>query len=216
MKGGWEVGRLLNAIYKSTKPGWFDSFSFKHWFVDLILLAVTNKDGPIFVFGDNLSPHFCEESVCLAKEHNVYFIMLPANVTSWLQILGMAVFGPMKRMWMNILKKWRMESKRVGKSQRRFFHLSCEGSTQRSEKQLATILCLGFWVVAFGLWTMMQLWRNFQREQLKHCDAEETNISLNETLIKLLKENCGCSNQQKLEGRKEGLEECSLIKQHYG
>ena len=38
--------------------GWFYSFTFKRWFVDLFLPSVVDKDGPIFLFEDNLGSHF--------------------------------------------------------------------------------------------------------------------------------------------------------------
>ena len=38
--------------------GWFYSFTFKRWFFDLFLPSVVDKDGPIFLFGDNLGSHF--------------------------------------------------------------------------------------------------------------------------------------------------------------
>ena len=40
--------------------------------MDLFLPAVADKDGPIFLFGDNLSSHFCPELVHLVKEQNVF------------------------------------------------------------------------------------------------------------------------------------------------
>ena len=44
--------------------GWFDSFTFKRWFVELWLV---NAD-----------------LVKLTKEKSVYFVMLPANATNWI------------------------------------------------------------------------------------------------------------------------------------
>ena len=53
--------------------GWFDSFTFKRWFVDLFLPSVVNKDGPIFLFGDNLGSHFSTDLVKLAKEFTLLY-----------------------------------------------------------------------------------------------------------------------------------------------
>ena len=79
--------------------GWFDSFTFKRWFVDLFLPSVVNKDGPIFLSGDNLGSYFNADLVKLAKENSVYFVMFPANATNWIQVLDMLVFGPIKCSW---------------------------------------------------------------------------------------------------------------------
>ena len=85
--------------------GWFDSFTFKRWFVDLFLPSVVDKDGPIFLFGDNLGSHFSADLVKFAKENSIHFVMLPANATNWIQVLDMSVFGRMKHSWHKILRK---------------------------------------------------------------------------------------------------------------
>ena len=82
---GWRKNGPPGALYESTDSGWFDSFTFRRWFLDLFLPSVKGKEGPIYLFGDNLSSHFSPELVEAALKHNVKFIMLIANATNWLQ-----------------------------------------------------------------------------------------------------------------------------------
>lgn len=91
-----------HAVYDCTKSGWFDSASFKIWFLEVLLPSTRCKRGPVVIFGDNLSSHF------------IYFVMLLANATNWLQVLDVAVFGPMKRSWRTVLLEWRMTTRRHG------------------------------------------------------------------------------------------------------
>ena len=111
---GWEENGPEGAVYDCTESGWFDSNSFKVWFTHLFLPSVADRRGPILLFGDNLTSHFSWELVMLARKHQVYFVMLIANGTNWLQVLDVAVFAPMKRSWRLILTKWRNASRRVG------------------------------------------------------------------------------------------------------
>ena len=94
--------------------GWFDSFTFKRWFFDLFLLSVVDKDGPIFLFGDNLGSHLNADLVKLAKENSIHFVMLPANATNWIQVLDMSVFGPMKLHGTKFWEKWWQETQQTG------------------------------------------------------------------------------------------------------
>jgi hypothetical protein len=113
---GWTENGPKEAIYDCTESGWFDSSSFKTWFVEVLLPSTRLKRGPIVLYGDNLSSHFSWELVSLAKRHRIYFVMLLANATNWLQVLDVAVYGPMKRTWRTVLLEWRMTTRRQGKT----------------------------------------------------------------------------------------------------
>ena len=47
--------------------------------------------------------------------------MLWPNATQWLQVLDVAVFGPMKRSWPVVLDDWKKESRRGGSFDKRHF-----------------------------------------------------------------------------------------------
>ena len=68
---------------------------FKIWFTHLFLSSIKDRTGPVLLFGDNLSSHFSWELVELARKHQVYFVMIIANATNWLQVLDVSVFAPM-------------------------------------------------------------------------------------------------------------------------
>ena len=94
--------------------GWFDSLTFKRWFVDLFLPSVVDKDEPIFLFGDNLGSHISADLVKLAKEISIHFVMPLENATNWIQVLDVSVFGPMKHSSGKVLKKLQQETRRTG------------------------------------------------------------------------------------------------------
>ena len=133
--------------------GWFDSFTFKRWFVDLFLPSVVDKDGPIFLFGDNLGSHFSADLVKFAKENSIHFVMLPANATNWIQVLDMSVFVPvkMKCSWCKILKKWQQETRRTGDIPKEAFPLLL----RKLEIDVNQTVSSNFWVSL--LWSFITL-----------------------------------------------------------
>ena len=88
---------LYKIILSFDLSCWFDSLIFKSRFVDLVLPSVVDKDGPTFLFGDNLEPHFSSDLIKLVNENSIYFVMLPIIATNWIQVFDMLVFGPIKR-----------------------------------------------------------------------------------------------------------------------
>ena len=67
--------------------------------------------GTKVLIGDNLSSHFTPEVVISAQQNYLYFTSLPTNSTNLMQPLDVAVYGPLKRAWREVLFKWRRESK---------------------------------------------------------------------------------------------------------
>jgi hypothetical protein len=66
------------------------------------------------LIGDNLAAHLSPVVTELCEENNVRFIFLPENSTHLLQPLDVAVFGPMKRKWKEVLTAWKEECARKG------------------------------------------------------------------------------------------------------
>ena len=201
---GWTKNGPAGAIYDSTQSGWFDSYTFHRWFMDLFLPSVRGREGPFFLFGDNLGSHFSPEVVELAKEHNICFIMLIANANNWLQVLDVAVVGPMKRMWRDVLSAWRSEFRRTGDISKEIFPSLMEKLDRKVRETVSENLKSGF--RACGIYPLDR------NEALKRLPdyannstliLEECTNALNETLIELLKENRGCSEKQKLERGKK-------------
>ena len=194
---GWVEGGPRNAVYDSSVSGWFDSYTFKRWFIDVLLPAVEDREGKKFLFGDNLSSHFSPELVEIAKEKQVIFIMLLPNETNWMQILDVAVFGPMKRSWWTILKHWRMESKQIGDIPKTVFPSLLRQLDLAVHNTVKENLISGFRTCSIWPLNSNSVLDRLPEKQADNSSPEETNISLNETLIELLKENRGHSKGQK-------------------
>ena len=128
--------------------GWFYSFTFKRWLVDLFLPSVVKKDGPIFLFGDNLGSHF---SAQLTKENSIHFVMLSANATNWIQVLDMSVFVPVKCSWCKILKKWQQETRQTCDNPKEAFPLLL----RKLEIDVNQTVSCNFWVSL--LWSFITL-----------------------------------------------------------
>ena len=84
----------------------FDSLIFKSRFVDLVLPSVVDKDGPTFLFGDNLESHFSSDLIKLVNENSIYFVMLPIIATNYSTCRYLVQLnGNDKKFWINGDKK---------------------------------------------------------------------------------------------------------------
>ena len=193
---GWTWNGPKDAVYASTESGWFDSETFKTWFVQCFLPAVESKEGPIVLLGDNLGSHFSAELVALAKQKNVHFVMLIANATNWLQVLDVSVFAPMKRAWRTILSNWRTEMRRTGDIPKTVFPSLLARLDSKIRETVSKNLISGFRSTG-----ICPLNREVALQKLpggkKELSKDDSDSSINETLIGLLKENRGCSDEQK-------------------
>ena len=104
-------GGPSGTIYDATESGWFESRTFLRWFHECFLAVAKKLPGTKVLTGDNLLSHFTPEVVISAQQNNIYFTSLPTNSTNLMQPLDVAVYGPMKRAWREVLFKWRRESK---------------------------------------------------------------------------------------------------------
>jgi hypothetical protein len=59
------------------------------------------------LLGDNLAAHLSPYVTSLCEENNIRFCFLPENSTHILQPLDVAVFGPLKRRWRDVLEEWK-------------------------------------------------------------------------------------------------------------
>lgn len=106
----WTEGGPKNTRYNRSKSGWFDSHCFNDWFESIFIRGIKHLNGTKVLIGDNLSSHFSERVLTLARENDVRFICLLANSTHLLQPLDVAFYGPMKRHWRSILDDWKTKS----------------------------------------------------------------------------------------------------------
>ena len=115
----WTLGGPTNAVYDVSKSGWFDSRTFEMWFLKVFLANVnvssrTTSTNPIFLIGDDLPSHFSVSVINECLKYNIVFVTMPAKFTHLCQPLDVAVFGPAKRAWRQILDGWRKESRSKG------------------------------------------------------------------------------------------------------
>ncbi|CAH2101609.1 unnamed protein product [Euphydryas editha] len=80
---------------------------FDDWFKTIVLPWANSRDGVKLVIGDNLASHLCVETIQLCQNHNIRFAFLPKNATHLTQPLDVAFFGPMKRLWREILTNYK-------------------------------------------------------------------------------------------------------------
>ena len=70
-----------SAVYGSSSSGWFNSFLFERWFLEVFMVYVdkvrTDPAEKVCLIGDSLGSHFNGSLVQVAKEKNVVFCMLP-------------------------------------------------------------------------------------------------------------------------------------------
>ena len=104
----WTMNGPKGARYNRTKSGWFDEATFEDWFFSMMLLQLKKQDGKKVIIGDNLSSHLSESVVQACKENNISFLSLLPNATHMLQPLDVAFFAPLKKLWRNLLREWRI------------------------------------------------------------------------------------------------------------
>ena len=181
---GWVQGGLQGTIYDCTKSGWFDSGTFKIWFFKIFMEKVKKNPGKYVLFGDNLASHFNINVVKAAEQNNVHFIMLPPNATHLLQPHDVAVFFSLKRAWRIILDEWKKEVQTEGSCNKKYFPSLLKRLVNTQGESMKINLQSGF--RACGI---CPLDPNEPLSKLPSLDVSESNSSLNETLIDLLKKN---------------------------
>ncbi|XP_072949784.1 uncharacterized protein [Epargyreus clarus] len=103
----WCENGPKNARYNRTKSGWFDMTCFDDWFKTIVLPWANSRHGVKLVIGDNLAWHLSVEIIKLCQNQNIRFVFLPKNATHLTQPLDVAFFGPMKRIWREILTNYK-------------------------------------------------------------------------------------------------------------
>ena len=82
------------------------------WFTKLFFPAVEEmvQTGPVVLFLDGHQSHAALPLIELAKDHGVILYALPPHTTHLLQPLDVGVFAPLKQVWSQVLKKYKMET----------------------------------------------------------------------------------------------------------
>jgi hypothetical protein len=108
----WTEGGPPNTRYNRSHSGWFDLHCFSDWFETVFVRSTSGLSGRKVIIGDNLSSHFSETVLSLAKDNNISFTCLPPNSTHLAQPLDVAFYGPLKRSWRIVLDEWKTSQKK--------------------------------------------------------------------------------------------------------
>jgi len=108
----WTEGGPAHTRYNRSHSGWFDLHCFSDWFETVFVKNVSRLSGRKVIIGDNLSSHFREKVLSLAKENGISFVCMPPNATHLAQPLDVAFYGPLKRSWRVMLDEWKTSQKK--------------------------------------------------------------------------------------------------------
>lgn len=100
---GWGIGK--------TENGWMTYVTFYEYFTNVFNPYLEEKEikKPVIVFLDGHVSHMSYHLSIFCKEHQIILCCLPPNATHLLQPLDVSVFAPLKKHWLKLVKKWRIE-----------------------------------------------------------------------------------------------------------
>lgn len=108
----WTLNGPKGARYNRSKSGWFDSNTFEDWFESIILPWAQNKPGKKVLIGDNLASHINVKIVKYCEQNDIRFVFLPPNSSHLTQPLDVCYFGPLKKLWREILLNYKIKNPR--------------------------------------------------------------------------------------------------------
>ncbi|XP_052740496.1 uncharacterized protein LOC128199899 [Bicyclus anynana] len=108
----WTLNGPKGARFNRSKSGWFDSNLFEDWFETIILPWAKNKPGKKVLIGDNLASHINVKIVKYCEQNDIRFVFLPTNSTHITQPLDVCYFGPLKKLWREILLNYKIKNPR--------------------------------------------------------------------------------------------------------
>ena len=82
-----------------------ESDQFISWFRSILVPYCDTIPGNKILFMDGHSSHFSLEVCRLAKEKNISLIVFPPHTSHALQPLDVAVFGPVKKAWRQLVEE---------------------------------------------------------------------------------------------------------------
>ena len=190
----WVKGGLKGCVYNVTKSGWFDSACFQQWFVEIFMKTVAEKPGKYVLLEYNLASHFNLEVIKIAEQNDVYFAMLSPNATHLLQPLDVCVFSLMRESWRKILQEWKREVRTKGNFNKQFFPSLLKKLVNLQSRSMKHNLESRFQTM--GIFPLNHQ-EPLSRLPSPILDVSESNVSMNETLIGLLRENQRSGERQK-------------------
>ena len=111
---------LDDCSYSRRLPGYtvlhvrlgVDGANFVEWFCNVFLPAVEDirHTGPVVLFLDGHQSHTTLGLVEEAQDKGIVLYTFPPHTTHLLQPLDVGVFGPLKHVWSQILKEFKLET----------------------------------------------------------------------------------------------------------
>lgn len=108
----WTINGPKGSRYNRSKSGWFDSLLFEDWFESIVMPWAKNKTGTKVLIGDNLATHINPKIVTYCEQNNIRFVFLPPNSSHLTQPLDVCYFGPLKKLWREILVNYKIRNPR--------------------------------------------------------------------------------------------------------
>ena len=105
-------GGPQDTRYSMSDSGWMEGANFFEWFRKVFLPAVEGmrRTGPVVLFLDSHQSHTTLGLVEEARDQGIVLYTFPPHTTHLLQPLDVGVFGPLKLVWSQILKEFKLET----------------------------------------------------------------------------------------------------------
>ncbi|KAG8337476.1 hypothetical protein J6590_108274 [Homalodisca vitripennis] len=139
----WCQGGPPGCFYNRTKSGWIDGNTFLDWFQRVVIPYCRRSNGKKVVIGDNLSSHLSPVIIRLSEQNNIQFVFLPANSTHLTQPLDIALFGPMKKCWRNVMEEAKFRERNSNAFDKRYFPSHVRKALQKLEPNLQKDIIAG-------------------------------------------------------------------------
>ena len=107
---GWCMNGPIDAAYNTSPSGWMDQDRFLAWLKWFDRLVILRKIEKPVVLMDGASCHKSLSIVEEALKCDIILVKLPPNSTHFLQALDVGVFGPCKKYWVDIIRKFYRQS----------------------------------------------------------------------------------------------------------
>lgn len=102
------IGSRKGTVIEYTEKGWMNSKTFLEFLKHFNKYACSER--PVILLVDSVSSHMSIEVFTFAKSHGIELYRLQPNATHFLQPLDNGVFGPLKKIWYQTVRKFTKEN----------------------------------------------------------------------------------------------------------
>lgn len=194
----WMKGGPPGTIYANSPSGWFDMNLFEKWFFDILLPKIRELDSPEqkIIVGDNLASHFSPTVIQACEDNNIYLTPLPPNSTHLMQPLDVAVFAPMKKLWREILDKWRKETRSSGSIPKEYFPTLLNRLWTKLSVNVSKNLISGFRATGLCPFNPLEVLKKIPDGLIDN--REQLQDNMNQSFIEVLQEMRGSNKETKI------------------